>query len=58
VNDGVPIETTLTGNLDETIDVEVARIAADKCSNFGGFTGADGSRDESSHDAKEGREEV
>jgi hypothetical protein len=30
VNDGVPIETTLTSNLEETIDVELARIATEK----------------------------
>jgi hypothetical protein len=47
VNDGVPIETTLAGNLEETVDVEVTRIAAEKRSYSGG-------RGKSSHDAEVG----
>jgi hypothetical protein len=58
VNDGVPVETTFTGNLEETVDVEAARIAAEKRSDLGGFTGADGGHGRSSHDAEEGRWEV
>jgi hypothetical protein len=58
VNDGTLIKTTIAGNLEEIIDVEVARIAAEGRSDSGGHTGADGGRDGSSRDAEEGREEV
>jgi hypothetical protein len=58
MNDGAPIETTVAGNLEEIIDVEVARIAADRRSDSGGLTDADGGCDKSSCDAEEGREEV
>jgi hypothetical protein len=53
VNDGIPVETTLASNLEETVDVEVTRIPAEKRSDSGGFTGADGGHDGSSHDAEE-----
>jgi hypothetical protein len=31
VDDGVPIETILTGDLEGTIDAEIARITSEKC---------------------------
>jgi hypothetical protein len=58
VDDGVPIETILTGDLEGTVDAEIARITAEKQSDSGAFTGADGGHDGSSCDAEEGREEV
>jgi hypothetical protein len=58
VDDGIPVEATLVGNLEETIDVEIVRITAKKRSDSGGFTSADGGHDRSSRDAEEGREEV
>jgi hypothetical protein len=54
MNDGAPVEAIVAGNLEEIVDVEVARIAAQRQSNSGGLTGADGGRDRSSHDAEEG----
>jgi hypothetical protein len=58
VNVAVAIETALAGNLEETVDVEVARMVAEKPSDSDGFTSADGGCDRSSCDAKEGWEEV
>jgi hypothetical protein len=52
VNDGVPIETTLASNVEETVDVEVVRIAAKKRSDSCGFTSVNSCRDGSSHDAE------
>jgi hypothetical protein len=54
VNDGVPIKTTLAGNLEEIIDVEIMTITVEKQPNSSGFTGLDGGCDESSRDAEEG----
>jgi hypothetical protein len=54
VDDGVPVKNTLIGDSKETVDVEIVRIAAEKWSDSGGFTGANGGRDGSSHDAEEG----
>jgi hypothetical protein len=51
VNDGAPIETTVAGNMEKIVDVEVARIAAESQPDSGCHDG-------SSRNAKEGREEV
>jgi hypothetical protein len=58
VDDGTPIETTLAGIMEETIDAEVAKVAAEKHPEFGGFASANDGHDRDSHDTEEGREEV
>jgi hypothetical protein len=40
VDDGTPIETTLAGDVEEAVDAEVARVAAKKHLEYGGFASA------------------
>jgi hypothetical protein len=58
VNHGTSVKTTVAGNLEEILDVEVTRIAAERLSDSDGLTGVDGGCDGSSRNAEEGREEV
>jgi hypothetical protein len=58
VNDGVLVGTTLASNQEETVDVEVTRIVAEKQSDSSGFTSADDGHDGSFCDGEEGQEEV
>jgi hypothetical protein len=51
VNDGAPIETTVAGNMENIVDIEVARIAAESQPDSSCHDG-------SSRNAEEGREEV
>jgi hypothetical protein len=44
VDDGILIETSLVGDTEEVVHVEISRIAAEKWSDNCGFTGADGGR--------------
>jgi hypothetical protein len=58
VDDGAPVVTTLAGNVEETVDAEVARVAAKKHPESGHFASANDGHGGGSHDTEEGREEV
>jgi hypothetical protein len=58
VDDGAPIKTTLTGNMEQAVDAEVVRVAAETHPESGGFANANDGRGGGSHDTEEGLEEV
>jgi hypothetical protein len=54
VDNGAPVETTLAGNVEEAVDAEVARVAAEKHPEPDGFASSNNGHGGGYHDTDEG----